>query len=485
MKILLKRIAVALVVTVLLAMSLPVAFADGFTGYNCITTKEQLNSIRNSLSAKYYLGNDIEFTEADFAPGGAFYNNGKGWEPIGANGSNAFKGVFDGNGHTIKGLKINAGGGTTNFVGLFGYSTGAVSNVKLENVKITVSDSQYAYVGGVAGASSNKNISSCTVSGEVKITGITVQTVVGGIAGGVYSGTVSDCFNSAKIDVSNCSAVNAGGIAGYSGSKIYRSGNSGSVSAYGRSDVFCGGICGLADGTNTSKIAIIDSYNVGTVYADSICDCYSGGIVGDSKGEVSQVFNSGVVAGRANTYEFKGRVLGRNNGGTVSDAYYIADAYSAGDGITAITVQQAAQQSTFTNFDFDGTWAIQNGIPIMKKFVQTVEKEEATTPVDPPQINNGTEAGDAEGNGGLNPDPNVSNPDIPSVSQPAIDNPDSNDDPFDPGVGNQPNNTNKDPIETEKMEWIWIILVAVLVVLITAGIVVAAKAGLFTSSAKK
>ncbi|MBQ6810477.1 MAG: hypothetical protein IJO94_03630, partial [Firmicutes bacterium] len=55
-----------------------------------IADKYQLNNVRNHLDAHFKMTADIEFTEADFAEGGAFYNNGAGWKPIGVDEEYAF-----------------------------------------------------------------------------------------------------------------------------------------------------------------------------------------------------------------------------------------------------------------------------------------------------------------------------------------------------------------------------------------------------------
>ncbi len=487
----LKKIFAVLMTVALMAMVLPMAMADDFTGYNCITTKEQLNNIRNSLSAKYYLGNDIVFTEADFAPGGAFYNNGKGWEPIGSSGSNGFKGVFDGNGYTIKGLQINASGGTTYFAGLFGYNLGSISNVNVEDTKINVSGGNYAYAGVICGATSKQNIKNCIASGEINITGIKVQVAAGGIAGGMYSGSIENCLNKAKINVGDSAAISIGGIVGSCSSKIYSCGNTGSLNAKGRSDVFAGGICGSADAVKTSELSVTDVYNVGTIVADSLCDVYAGGLVGRLSGSLNKAFNSGIVSARANTYEFKGRVVGQNKSGTIINSYYLADEAASGDGFTGITATQAANQSTFTDFNFGTTWKMQNGIPVIKSFLQVKQaqedQEDISKPVNPPQVDENDQniAGDAEGNGGLGDvDPNASQ--IPTVS---------GDDPVNSDPGSIGDNTQEDPFgpsgsvdtnpeKTDKLEWAWVIFAVLIVILITAVIVLAAVKGWFTRSGK-
>ena len=63
-----------------------------------ISTKEHLNNVRNYLDAHFKMVADIEFTEADFAKGGEFYNHGRGWLPIGLYEEAPFKGTFDGGG---------------------------------------------------------------------------------------------------------------------------------------------------------------------------------------------------------------------------------------------------------------------------------------------------------------------------------------------------------------------------------------------------
>ena len=479
MKNILKKSVVVLLLISVLSFVMPFAMADRFTGYNCITTKEQLNNMRNSLGSKYYLGNDIVFTEADFAPGGAFYNDGKGWEPIGANGSNGFKGVFDGNGHTISGLQINASGQDTYFLGLFGYNQGDISNLTVKDIKITVANGKYVYAGDVAGATSKMSIRDCFVSGEITASGIKVQAVTGGITGGLYSGYIQDCFSSVKITVTDSASIVIGGIVGNCGGKIYTSGNTGSLYAKGRSDVFGGGICGMAD---SAEITITNVYNTGAVVVDSMCDCYVGGIAGKSKATVSMAFNSGVVSGRANTYEYKGRVLGKNEG-VVMNAFYISDTEESGNGITGITAQQAANKSTFTDFDFDDVWTIADGIPVIKYFIDDVEDStDVTTPVDPPQMDNDDNVADGpEGDGGVTNDPTASNPNANPGDN--VQNDPGNAGQDDPFSNNAQDGTN--PGNSEKIQWRWVLIVVIILILITLVIVLIVSRGVFSGITKK
>ena len=136
-----KLLSVFLAVVLLLQMfsgfSIVVAQTD-WTGYTAIWDKTGLDAIRNNLGGKYYLTADIIFTAADFAVGGAFYNGGAGWNPIGTDNSNAFTGTFDGNGHIISSLNINITSNNNVYVGLFGFNQGSILNVGILNGSITV-----------------------------------------------------------------------------------------------------------------------------------------------------------------------------------------------------------------------------------------------------------------------------------------------------------------------------------------------------------
>lgn len=86
-----------------------------------ISTKEDLDKIRTHLDENghvtgyFQLANDIVFEEADFAEGGAFYNDGLGWLPIGHDGTpgsaytpHSANIWLDGDEHTISGLEFHS-----------------------------------------------------------------------------------------------------------------------------------------------------------------------------------------------------------------------------------------------------------------------------------------------------------------------------------------------------------------------------------------
>ena len=109
-----------------------------------ISTKEQLNNVKFDLTANYKLANDIDLEGIDFIPIG--------------NKVAPFIRTFDGNGYSIKNLKINQPKGY--YVGLFG----GINNATIKNLNI--SDANVVggyYTGGLVGYSPNgiSTISNC------------------------------------------------------------------------------------------------------------------------------------------------------------------------------------------------------------------------------------------------------------------------------------------------------------------------------------
>jgi hypothetical protein len=193
-----------------------------------ITTAEQLNAVRNDLSAHYILENDIDLTESVY---GEVYG-GEGWIPIG-NYGNDFKGAFDGGGHTIRGLYINAP--DEGNIGLFGSASGGViKNLGLTGVDVTGS----TFTGGLVGYAWGTTVENCFAVGVVKgsgdrlgiLIGTTVLDTVrncyaiGAVAGNSYVGGLVGLSASS---IENCYAVGAvtgnsdtGGLVGYNSSDV-------------------------------------------------------------------------------------------------------------------------------------------------------------------------------------------------------------------------------------------------------------------------
>ncbi len=128
-----------------------------------------------------------------------------------------FQGTYDGDGHTISGIRIYKGGdkNSDNRQGLFGKvgRGGTVKRVTLADARITGRD----YTGGIAGATLFCTIEDCTVEADVCIHAVRISTYYhGGIVGVNQDGPVRRCISRATLteaDASYCK--NYGGIVGF------------------------------------------------------------------------------------------------------------------------------------------------------------------------------------------------------------------------------------------------------------------------------
>lgn len=116
------------------------------------------------------------------------------WTPIGSE-SVPYKGKFNGNGYTVKGINVSDGSN----VGLFGYLTDA----EILNINVFGTVKGFQYVGGVAGQATGTTVFKGCHSG-VDLEIINGGATIGGICG-VSSGTVSfeNCFVTGNISGTN------------------------------------------------------------------------------------------------------------------------------------------------------------------------------------------------------------------------------------------------------------------------------------------
>ena len=140
--------------------------------------------------------NDATSTENNFTVIGDVYH-----EIYGYWNTHIFNGVFDGDGHTISGIRIYRNGGTQadENHGLFGYvgQNGIVKNVTLSDVRITAA----SYAGGIAGMNSNGTIENCHVTGTVAIHAVDDCDAHGGIVGYNDEGIVRGCTSAATLSM--------------------------------------------------------------------------------------------------------------------------------------------------------------------------------------------------------------------------------------------------------------------------------------------
>ncbi len=277
-----------------------------------IYTKQDLLGINNDLSQHYVLMNDIEFTEEDFAEGGDFYNDGYGWKPIGTSLNQAFKGSFDGNGFTIKGLRVNKA--DYNYIGLFGVNRGTVENLALVDLKIDATYGVYVPVTSETTSSGKIDYESKDVwtpptgsVNDVDLSGYDRTGLSSAIAGGIVGynvGTVSDCYISGSVFATPVAA----GIAASNVGTIQRC--YASVNASAKSS-------GAIVGYNLNHGNIINCHangNInGSIMAGGICaenrsskiiDCYTLALV-SGEGDVFAVANGEYYSTVTNVYYLK------------------------------------------------------------------------------------------------------------------------------------------------------------------------------------
>ncbi len=245
-----------------------------------IGTAEELAYLaRQVIAGNNYWGSffkltaDIDLQQHEWTPVGDF-NTGK-----------VFWGTLDGDGHTVKNLRID--NPDTSYQGLISLLyIGTVENLGVENFNIKGKD----YVGGIAGKNTG-NIGECYATGC-----ITGGNYVGGISGSnELPGKISECY--AVVAVTGTGT----------GSKTY-----------------IGGLAGYNRSTS-----ITNCYVTGTVEDDS--SARVGGLAGYSQdGTITGCYAAARMTGGSNT----GAFVGYSTNSTITSAYFNKDVFTRGIGIS-------------------------------------------------------------------------------------------------------------------------------------------------------
>lgn len=271
-----------------------------------IDTAEEFKAFRDSVNAgDTYEGDTVLLTSnIDL--------NGEEWVPIGTGtrsggsytaDSKLFKGIFDGQGNKISGIKISDSEKGVNYAsGLFGVVAGGTVTDLVADVTVNVTNSEMA--GGVIGLLTDGGTASkITVNGSV-----TASRGNGGVVGRMTKdGTISDCVNNADITSLSTNSGNVGGIVGAAyyteigkEMNITSCVNNGKITSY---RMGAGGIVGLSASNVTSCINNAAVSGNGT----SI-----GGIVGEQQnyGDITGCVNYGSVANTDSTAYGTGGIAG-------------------------------------------------------------------------------------------------------------------------------------------------------------------------------
>ena len=328
------------------------------------------------------------------------------WIPIGTS-NNPFKGSFNGNQNTIRGLYIDKRLADNNGVGLFGNTRNAddtahrcsISNLALKNSYIYANNTDY--VGGIVG-SGEGNISN--IYSEVGIYGVN-NCNNGGIIGFVphlaadpYVCTISHCWYDGLLVArtggsSGDQYVNMGGLLGcamggdtivehclFTGTINYKTGFAGN-SNYENYPVWprVGGLIGRNNGT-TSAVAIVDSLSAGNMTliasGENATISQVGSIMGSERGTTS---NSSTALRVSNVYTMSNYnlpiAMSKESSGVTVDVTSFVDLTGAATTITEV----ANWDGVIGNLD-STYWAPTTTIPVLKSLVGYTNNKWAVLP---------------------------------------------------------------------------------------------------------
>ena len=184
--------------------------ADGSQAHPyVITTPAGLDKLASEVNGGNRYKNTYFVLGADIAYDKTVENN---YTTIGDN-QHPFCGTFDGQGHTISGIRISAPNGE--YKAIFGMVDGTVKNLVVSDCYIKACQMISGIVVCLRGT-----IENCHVGSDVTLTG---NSYVGGIAGKNEGGTIKGCTSAATIigtQVSGLNAFSLGGIVGYAANPI-------------------------------------------------------------------------------------------------------------------------------------------------------------------------------------------------------------------------------------------------------------------------
>lgn len=349
-----------------------------------LTTARQLGGLAylckngESFAGKtILLGNDISLKNDDGTIGDRW------WGGIGIIASQAFSGMFDGQGHMVydmisktdysgTGFFIRCSGATVRNLTVSGVSrarsvSGGIAATAdgstFENcvsyAEVTASDSSVGKAAGIAAQAESTVFRGCFNYGD-----ITGSTATGGIAGTLTENTsrLEDCANYGSVYSVTAGSNGIGGLAGSieDAGTVVRCANYGTVSGM---NTYIGGLVGYANGGSGGAMTILDSYNAGDVTSTSTRS-YSGvgGITGRLRYcAVQNSFNYGAVSGNYNA----GAVAGIDDcvsSSRAGNVYYLETSCAAAFGsvkagtgktVTALTADEMAGETFLGQINTD------------------------------------------------------------------------------------------------------------------------------------
>ena len=248
-----------------------------------------------------------------------------------------FYGTLDGNGHSIKGLKIE--NKDQGYVGLFPYLTkyATVKNLTLEEPVI---ETKGSYVGALVGFDNNANIENCHVI-DAKITGITN---VGGLIGQLNKGNITNCSATGIITATNDQVGGIIGSTGYNVTAVITACRFNGTLKADYESGRAGGIVGVISNSTATITACYASGSFSSGTTSSIVpSCSLGGIVGIGMNNANVTLKACYANVTLDNEEesqvpSKGGIIGSNSATlNVSDCYWASASTTAGVGSGTVT----------------------------------------------------------------------------------------------------------------------------------------------------
>ncbi|WP_217593316.1 chitobiase/beta-hexosaminidase C-terminal domain-containing protein [Cohnella sp. GbtcB17] len=248
-------------------------------------------------------------------------------------------------------VTIDAGSGDSAFAGgVAGYALGRINlgdvNMPVVNTaNVTVTGGTSVYAGGLLGKGEGDLLATdvATNSGNVVVEAPQATgSYVGGLAGAIGNANVSQAMFSITGEVKNNggSNVHTGAIAGYVGSNLQWTkaySNVVPVTASGSEHVFTGGLIGKADGTVTFESSVKNT--VALTVTGNANDVYTGGIIGYAgAGLVSKDMTtrgneqSAVIQVTGGTGVYTGGFAGLDKNGLIGNATFTGRIEVVGSG---------------------------------------------------------------------------------------------------------------------------------------------------------
>ena len=266
---------------------------------------ESLSDLEKLQYTTYYWDSYFIQTQDIEASATSGWNSGDGFSPVGDS-TTQFTGTYDGDGHTISGLKIKRDSAST--IGMFGYTLGSnIANLGLIDVDITGKN----IVGGLVGlCHSGSSVLDCFVSGTINGIG-----GVGGLLGSNNNASsIENCYSSANVN----GELYVGGLIGASNNSVIQN-------CFAMGNVVGNAYSGGLIGANSTNI-IQSCYSTGSVNGS----INIGGLVGyNYQSSVENSYSMASVIGVGNV----GGLLGNN-----FDASTVENSYSCGSVIGSVTV---------------------------------------------------------------------------------------------------------------------------------------------------